>query len=195
VDPVLDDVEDLDQGFLDEYLLGTPKWFKGDRNDFFTGKPMKELWKPIDFITAERAEVPLSDCLFNHIFVPIISDRAVKCLYDLLEPNGELLEINYDSGEGQNFFIYNTTCVLDILDTERSNLDEYPKKENIFFREDLLSESTPAIFLLEQRKSGKTIWLFATDRFVDRVKNNNLTGFAFEKFYSDSSTDSNISTD
>jgi hypothetical protein len=188
-------VEDLDQGFLDEYHFGTPKWFKGNPNDFFTGKPMKELWKPIDFITADRAEVPLSDCLYNHILVPIISDRAVKCLYDLLEPNGELLEINYDSGEGHNFFIYNTTRVLDILDTERSNLDEFPKKKNIFFREELLGKATPAIFLVEQKRRSRMSCLFATDRFVDRVNNNNLTGFTFEKFYSDSSTDSSMSTD
>jgi hypothetical protein len=144
---------------------------------------MGSLWKKIKFKTIkEHLNLPLTDCLYSDLFLTLLSDKAVGTLNDLLTPNGELLEIQYDTEENMPFFVFNCTCVLDVLDEEKSRVSDFPKQDSLFFDGRLLNEINPKIFLLKQKSRHKH--LFVTDAFVDRVKNEQLTGFRFREVWS-----------
>ncbi len=55
-----------------------------------------------------------------NFLVPAFSERAVDCLKEFLEPNGELLPLEHPAGK---FFAFNCLRVVDILDQDKSNVE------------------------------------------------------------------------
>ena len=115
---------------------------------------------------------------------PVLSQRAVDELLDVLVENGELLPLDGDLAE--KYYVYNVTRILDALDTEKSDA--------IWF-------GTGRIMMMKQyafhgaQLEGVTIFkvpqlrvqVFATEPFVKRVESSGLTGFSFREVWRSSS--------
>jgi hypothetical protein len=115
---------------------------------------------------------------------PAFSQRAVDVLRDMLEPNGELLPLDYEHG---TFWAYNLRTVVDIVNVEASthSFDETTRRRHFPMTEinhfeiypERLNELT--IFRLRQQLSST----YVTQPFVDRVRSAGLNNFVFEKIW------------
>jgi hypothetical protein len=138
---------------------------------------LSSVWKPLKVAgrVAPFNDFPGVDGL------PAFSQRACDVLRDYLEPNGELLPL--DSVEG-NYFFFNITRVVDVLDVEGSKCHFWCDPPTTAV--DIESYSFHA-----ERLSGLSIFriydspndVFVSDEFVNRVYANHLNGFAFYKIW------------
>ena len=116
--------------------------------------------------------------------VPVFSRRAVAQLHDLLDGNGELLSTFVGREE---YFLFNVTRVLDALDESKSELERFDDgrvfyiDHHSFFEDKLVGSS---IFKIQQ---VRTMDVFVTDTFVDRVHAAGLKGFWFPLVWSNES--------
>ncbi len=107
--------------------------------------------------------------------------KAVNVLAEFLKPNGELLPIIC---EGEEYFLFNTTRLVDALDEENSEVDRFDEGRIMgidryaFFKDKLVGET---VFKLPQCPIG---WVYATDPFVHRVLETGLRGFRFPLVWS-----------
>ena len=113
----------------------------------------------------------------------ILSTRAADVLRDLLEPNGEFLPVV--SPENPDVVLFHPTTLLDALDKEKAELrymDLEKKKPfkvvRYWFVEEKLGD-VPIFVLAED--AGK---IFVADAFVERVCENQPTGFGFRRLWS-----------
>jgi hypothetical protein len=157
-------------------------------DDFFPAKreewnwqPEKlgPVWKPLK--VAGRV-APFNDFPCLSLMVPVFSERAVTILEPHLTKNGELLPLISEIG---NFYAYNCTTVVEILDQEKCkghfmhpgrlscavNIDYFAVREN------LISDLT--IFRMRELCNC----VFVTNVFVDVVTNAGLNGFDFRKIW------------
>ena len=116
---------------------------------------------------------------------PFISrlPRSESAIRDLLEPNGELLPLDFEGGE---YYFYNITTYVNALDREHSECDwrTPPTPPNVAYE---------IIYYAfhEQSLDGLSIFrLFesavdtlVTDQFVQRVHAAGLNGFHFTKIW------------
>jgi hypothetical protein len=116
--------------------------------------------------------------------VPAFSSRAMRALRDLLEGHGDILPTTI---EGEKYFLFNVTKVIDALDEANSEVIRYVGTSKIlripryaFFVEEL---SEAAIF-----KIPHFYRIFVTDQFVERVKSAGLKGFWFPRLWSTDKT-------
>ncbi len=160
--------------------FGIPAWFKGNDREWFGGKPLKSHWRTLKFKTCNHsANKMLTDCLYTDFLIPILSNTAVNALGNVLTSNRELLKITYDSENGADYFAYNTTSVIDVLDEERT--DYLSTNPNFIFLEDRLLEQDLWIFKIPQIPYQR--FSFVTDCFVNRVNDEQLTGFRFREVW------------
>jgi hypothetical protein len=121
---------------------------------------------------------------------PIFSQQAADSLVNLLERNGELLPLVCDFGK---YYAFNITREVEALDEERSEFKLYSELYDdlgddadfqvitrFAFYPDLIRDLD--IFKLPKR-NRKNMPL-VTDRFVQRVQDANLKGFAFKLLWS-----------
>jgi hypothetical protein len=108
---------------------------------------------------------------------PAFSGRAIDCLRDFLEPNGEILPLRPKNGD---FFAYNLTTVADVLDLRKSELKWTSNRYSVidisryeFYKEKIGDLS---IFRIREYPAGT----FVTDKFVSRVVEHGLNGFDFQ---------------
>lgn len=112
-----------------------------------------------------------------NLISPAFSWRAVECLRDLLEPNGEVLPLRPENGA---FFAYNLTTVADVLDLTRSEITWTSSGycaisiSRYEFREQCLKKLS--IFRLPQHPGA----VYVTDLFRSRVIKHGLGGFDFQ---------------
>lgn len=145
-------------------------------NRRFDGTSLKRNWTGKDefrFIP-ERLARGDTPGLSSHI--PVFNSRAVRVLADLLEAGGELLPITC---EGEDYFLFNVTLLVDALDEARCEIERFDDGrimdiESHFFVEKKLTGAV--VFKLPQDPLGG---VYVTDVFVERVKRNNLKGFKF----------------
>ena len=184
---ITDDPEFEGFGFGDAESLRNP----GDRLAFdfdpddiqtkgraWTVTRMASMWRPQPVLGRVR---PHNDYPCVNLTVPALSRRAVDALRDFLEPNGELLPLVFPVGE---YYAYNITMVVDVLDHERSEIKWYDEKHDIALRitryecfpERLVGLS---IFRLVEKPSST----FVHQVFVDRVKQHGLQGFHFTRLW------------
>jgi hypothetical protein len=167
----------------------------------FDGGEIGDAWHPIHVIV-DRSEVdewtplpPAGD--FPHfegaIIDPVFSRRALDALGDLLQENGEILPLSCDEGE---YYLFNTTRIVDAIDTEHTEFKPYsevdPDMALLVDDPDFLT-ITRFAFHLEQVKD-LTIFKIShkynkatpmvTDKFVQRVQKAGLKGFEFELLWS-----------
>jgi hypothetical protein len=110
---------------------------------------------------------------------PVFSERAVRALRDLLEPNGELLPLESKLG---NYWIYNITTVADVVDPDRSVV-------NWIHRDWRLSSTIDRYEVFPERLESLAIFriiedppsAFVTDVFVERARAAGLQGMNFIK--------------
>jgi hypothetical protein len=113
--------------------------------------------------------------------VPAFSRRAVDALRDLLEPNGELLPLLSHVGE---YYAYNVTTVVDVLDRDASEIEWLDKSH-------LLAFHIKNYVCMDSRMNGLSIFrivektgeTYVSQPFVDRVCEKGLQGFHFAKLW------------
>jgi hypothetical protein len=125
--------------------------------------------------------MPFNDYPCVNMLIPAFSSRAVESLRDFLEPNGELLPLESPVGE---YFAYNLTTVVDVLDRRRSSVEYWcdPPTTAVeveyfaFYKTKLRGLS---IFRIVDLPNCTLV----TDAFVKRVHDHGLNGFHFVKVW------------
>jgi hypothetical protein len=124
---------------------------------------------------------PHNDYPCVNLTIPAFSRRAVDALRDFLEPNGELLPLVSPVGE---YYAYNITTVVDILDHERSDIIWFDENHDLALRirgYECIAEKLAglSIFRLVEMSSST----FVHQVFVDRVRQHGLQGFDFTRLW------------
>jgi hypothetical protein len=116
--------------------------------------------------------------------IPAFSRRAVDALIDFLKPNGELLPLTA-TGVGE-YFAYNTTTVVDVLDQQKSKFEWLSTKHTVdqvfqVRRYECVPSKMAglSIFRIVEMPSST----YVSQAFVDRVKEQQLNGFHFIKLW------------
>lgn len=152
-----------------------------DFNRRFIGNPLKRDWKGHHKFEFVPARLPKGDSPGLSTHIPVFSTRAVKALVHCLEGNGELLPIVCD---GEDFFLFNVTRVIDALDETNSEVKRFTSGRIMdvitfsFHQERLLSKT---VFKIPQLVLSD---VFVTDPFVERVIKAKLKGFKFHLVWS-----------
>ncbi len=147
----------------------------------FNGRVYGEAFVPprlTPLFDRQHRGMVVSDCpMWGDTSAPLLSRRAVEALRDMLEPNGELLPVICDYEE---FWIFNTTRLLDALDEAESELRRFPSSGRIMKieRYELLADQLGEcpIFKLTLDAHGRAL---VTKEFIDRVNQSALVGFSF----------------
>jgi hypothetical protein len=142
--------------------------------------PLSNLWTPQRVVGSVGEYVDYT----RASSVPVFSLRATKVLHDLLEPNGELLEI-LPKRSKTRYFAYNIMKKSDALDLARSQVTFLPetgietaRRISYFaFNEEKLQSS--AIFRIREYP----VISLVTETFKQRVEQAGLNGFYFIKVY------------
>jgi hypothetical protein len=163
--------------------------------DHFRGKPMREIWRPLEYkvhvVPKEKYDgwkYPPSDVYSGRRV--IFSRKAVDALYDMLEANGEILPLIFEGKENE-YFAYNVLTVSNAVDEEKSEID---RRQDGRFSHIKRYEFDPAqtagltIFKTWENKSPRvpnshtyvSVEVFVTDPFVKRVQEAGLFGFDFD---------------
>lgn len=173
-------------GFVREKSLRGGSYFESDfgpQGPVRAGRecvvpPLAPLWKPQPVVGRVR---PFNDYPCVNLIIPAFSRRAVDVLRDFLEPNGELLPLVSEVGE---YFAYNITTIVNILDHKRSEISWYEDDPD-------LASTVTRYVCLPDKMAGLSIFsipeastsTFVTQAFVDRVRLHRLQGFRFIKLW------------
>ncbi len=147
----------------------------------FDGTPMKTWRTGRETFRFDPDNLPKGDMASFDTPIPIFHPRAVDALAEFLEPNGELLPI---SCQGEEYFMFNVTRLVDALDEKHSDVDRFDDGRVMdidrwaFLNEKLVGET---VFKLRQDPLG---WVYVTDPFVKRVLETGLRGFRFPLVWS-----------
>jgi hypothetical protein len=144
----------------------------------WTVTPLAPIWSPQP--VAGRVK-PHNDYPCVNLQIPAFSRRAVDALRDFLEPNGELLPLVSSVGE---YYAYNITTVVDILDHARSDIIWYDENHDIALRirrYECIAEKLTGLSIF--RLVEKPASTFVHQVFVDRVRQHGLQGFDFTRLY------------
>jgi hypothetical protein len=168
---------------------------------FGNHQPIGDAWFPVKIVVDKDSysqvcgDYPMVHGFSSFFVTPILSQRAVDALADLLEEHGELLPFICDSGK---YYAFNITREVAALDEEHSEFkffsELYPDAAVIspdsanalciaqfVFQASKVADFT--IFKLLSQRSQYEMPL-VTDRFVQRVQDANLKGFAFKLLWS-----------
>lgn len=138
------------------------------------------FWTPQPVVGRVRA---FNDYPCINLLIPAFSQRAVDVLSDYLIPNGELLPLVSTIGD---YYAYNITTVVDILDQENSTINWMDERREFPYLHDIERYECVAgrmaglsIFLVVEKPSTT----YVSQQFVDRVQEHNLNGFHFVKLW------------
>jgi hypothetical protein len=150
-------------------------------NRRFDGSSLKKSWTGKEELEFGRDGLPKGDTPGLSSHIPVFSPRAVEILADLLKDSGELLPITC---EGEDYFLFNVTRLVDALDEDASELERFDdggilRIARYGFKEDLLIGVN--IFKLPQKPLS---YPYVTDAFVHRVEDSALSGFEFRLVWS-----------
>jgi hypothetical protein len=114
--------------------------------------------------------------------VPVFSDGAVKALYDLMQPHGEILPLRHAR---RRYFAYNVTTVIDAIDQGTAKIERFSDGAvmsivEYAFKPDAIGNA--AFFTIPQLPRAH---VYVTDVVVDRVARAELLGFVFRRIWSD----------
>jgi hypothetical protein len=203
------DREKDDRGFncyLDLVLtdLETHKKLKENESRlgwFDNRQPIRDDWFPVrvvvdkDSYSQSPGDYPLVHGCASFFVTPIFSQRAAEALTDLLEGNGELLPLLSDVGQ---YYAFNITREVEALDDETSEFKPLSELDPDLLAispdiPDILCIShyefcsdriaSTSIFKLPKRYNAERPLI--TDRFVQRVQEADLKGFAFNRLWTD----------
>lgn len=152
-----------------------------DFNRRFVGTPLKEKWTGQDKFEFVPRRKPKGDTPGLSSHIPVFSVKALDALADFLKPSGELLPIICD---GERYFLFNATLVLDALDEPKCEIKRF--KDGGIMR--VISHH-----FIPDRLGGISVFkvpqqvlahVFVTDPVVERVKEARLKGFEFRLVWS-----------
>ena len=154
----------------------------------FNGKTQRENWRPV-LVLLERSNLgrKLKRGDFHTIgSTPLIMrKRAVVALSEIWNANGEILPLIEESGE--ELFVFNSKSI-DALDESQSNIIRFPSSGRIMVIKQ-------PVFIKEKLEGIDVFHLpnfpyitYVSQRFVDKVKENDLLGIDFKQVWQ-SSTD------
>jgi hypothetical protein len=188
MDPITDDPEFEGFGFGEAAMSlrnpGEPLGFDFGPDDIqtkgraWTVTRMASMWTPQPVLGRVQ---PHNDYPCVNLTIPAFSRRAVDALRDFLEPNGELLPLVSPVGE---YYAYNITTVVDILDHERSEIEWYNEKHDIALhisRYECLPGKLTGLSIF--RLVEKPAYPFVHQVFVDRVRQHGLREFHFKRLW------------
>lgn len=119
---------------------------------------------------------PLADLMdFNLTSINVLSARAKEALSRFLDESGELLPVELN---GEKYYINHVTKVLPALDLNKSEVEKFSSGEIMRVLKYVLKEKVVGkadIFKL----TGVNWLVFASERFVNVVKETGLLGFKF----------------
>jgi hypothetical protein len=150
-------------------------------NRRFDGSSMKGKWTGRERFAFIPRPLPKGDTPGLSSHIPVFGSKAVTVLEDFLKPNGELLPISCD---GEKYFLYNVTRVVDALDESKCELQLFDDGGIMdIIRYSFLNEKLIGVlmFKLPQDPLG---WVYTTDPFVDKVQAAGLKGFKFRLVWS-----------
>jgi hypothetical protein len=113
----------------------------------------------------------------------VLSRRALDVLLPHIGSLGQVLPLAFEEAD---YSFFNITNVVDALDESKSHLEHFPSSGRLSgirryaFQPDAVRNQL--LFKIPQQPGG---FAFVTDRFVEIVKANGLTGFGFEKKWTD----------
>ncbi|MEA5023431.1 hypothetical protein SDC9_21107 [bioreactor metagenome] len=150
----------------------------------FDGRKISDVWEPMEvgiYKKAKRGDTP------SFIAGPVLSERAVETLRDILDDKVEILPLKYSK---ENYYVINVLNVLDAID--------YTKAEYLTFDDGRVYRFTKYAFIEEKVKSQPIFKLvehpksevFVSDEFRSRVLEHKLAGFEFIEVW-----DSEVSTE
>jgi hypothetical protein len=154
------------------------------------GRPIDlSSWVPLpvqrNYSVRDNMTKPLGDrCGIDARLDPMVLSRHAL---DVLRPNigqlGQVLPLAFDEAE---YAFFNITNVVDALDESKSELEHFPSSGRLSrvlryaFKPEAVRDQL--LFKIPQQPGN---FAFVTDRFVEIVKANGLTGFGFEKIWTD----------
>ena len=151
----------------------------------FDGTPISH-WVPISVETDnENSCVKLGSdfpSLIGHI--PIFSQRAADALKHILEPNGQLLPLDYNKGK---YYAFNVTKLIDALDIERSDIVRFSTGRIMdIIRYEFIANKLDKDLTIFKLLPTPTLRVFVTDTFAQLINSNGLTGFDLKPVWSTS---------
>ncbi len=150
-------------------------------NRRFDGSSLKKNWTGQEEFGFAPDRRPKGDTPGLSSHIPVFSRRAVEILGDLLKDSGELLPITC---EGEDYFLFNVTRLVDALDEDASGLERLSTGRIMaidrysFVKSKLMGVD---IFKLPQKPLS---YPYVTDAFVRRVEDSGLKGFKFRLVWS-----------
>lgn len=142
----------------------------------FNGSQKVKDWKPINVKRMYDREFSNTPGLASHI--PVLDDKAIAILQDLLKGNAEILPLNCKEGD---FFAINVTNILDCVDYKKSEYKTFRDGKRImrfikyvFKPQELISQH---LFKIPDEVLKRP---FVSDEFRNRVLESGLSGFVFE---------------
>jgi hypothetical protein len=149
----------------------------------FDGRPMNGPCADVTLQWDPADRLPKGDFPWL-VGVPVFSSRAIHALGDLLEGHGEILPTTI---EGEQYFLFNVTKVIDALDEANSEVIRYVGSAKVL--------RIPRYIFSAEKLTGIVIFkiphfyrVFVTDSFVERVKSAGLKGFWFPRLWSTDKT-------
>jgi hypothetical protein len=159
----------------------------------FNGAPIDVTsWRPFKVIrtpegSPENLTKPLGDrAAIEARYDPmVLSRKALDALLPHIGHLGQVLPLTFDECE---YFFFNITNVIDAVDLDASEIVRYPdgglsRIKRYAFKPQAVRDQL--LFKIPQRPK---LFAFCTDRFVKLVQDAKLTGFGFEKVWSDEAT-------
>lgn len=161
----------------DEYKSYVPKDWNEATNHFSSlrckGKKM-EWPKPLEIIgDNEDTGMPEPDIGIINIGSLVLSTGALIYLRKIVSKYGQLLPLNYGD---QKMYLWNITNIIDALDKEKSEMNDFGGVSKITFSKKKILDSK--IFKIREDNATN---IFCTQEFVDIVLGNNLSGIEFEE--------------
>jgi hypothetical protein len=185
------------QLIVDDWRMSkTLKEYESCLGWFDNRQPIGDAWFPVRIEEAKityshiPGDHPLVNGFPHDVITPFLSQKAVNVLANLLEGNGELLPLESDSGQ---YYAFNITREVEALDEAKSEFKLYSElyddlgddadflcPTKFVFYPDTVANLN--IFKLPKRNRHNTP--LVTDRFVRRVQEADLKGFAFHLLWS-----------
>lgn len=146
---------------------------------------LASVWRPRKVINSLPSQVNDYPCV--GLRVPTFSARALDALRDLLEPNGEILPLESDTGQ---YYAYNVTTVADVLDRQASQVN-WPHIYKLRKQEPVIAQDiTHYVFFADRVKPlaifripEDVVGYYVTDQFAQRVREHDLRGFDLRKVW------------
>ncbi len=156
-----------------------------ERYRSFDGKLLSNPLAVLPVKAMGKKGIPAGDFpgLASHI--PVLSQRGVDVLAELLASAGEMIPLSCTNCQGRHVAM-NVTCLLNALDVDRSKVERFKSSGRItrVLRHEFLKErlSGATIFKIPETAVQR---IYVTEKFVQAVAASGLRGFVFELVWTD----------